>query len=227
MDKIINALTKNFLLLVFSLFLTHALSAQQSAKDLFINMPDSVCPLLTSVNRADCIDFLESNMRARVENRFRKTSEMTSLSKDFIEVKMTENSTWQMKVLPVNDSTQVICVVSTVCAPVCDSDIQFYSDHWQLLPRTTYLPFELSASDFLLPGVDVDTSLFVSAWEAVDMQLLKIDLNKENNHLTFTLSTLEYIEKEKAEKLLPFLRQSIVYDWNNQQFLPLQTSVDE
>lgn len=31
----------------------------QEAKTLFVNMPDSLLPLLTSVNRADCIDFLE------------------------------------------------------------------------------------------------------------------------------------------------------------------------
>ena len=112
MDKIINALTKNFLFLVFSLFLTHALSAQQSAKDLFINMPDSVCPLLTSVNRAACIDFLESNIRASVVNRFRKTSQMTSLSKAFIDVKMTETRTWHMIVIHVYDSTLLTFFVS-------------------------------------------------------------------------------------------------------------------
>ena len=32
----------------------------QEAKTFFKNMPDSLSPLLTAVNRADCIDFLES-----------------------------------------------------------------------------------------------------------------------------------------------------------------------
>ena len=40
-----------------------SLSAQL-AKTCFTNMPDSLSPLLTAVNRADFIDFLESKMKA-------------------------------------------------------------------------------------------------------------------------------------------------------------------
>ena len=41
----------------------------QTAKDCFKAMPDSLTPLLTEVNKADCIDFLESKMKAEVTNR--------------------------------------------------------------------------------------------------------------------------------------------------------------
>ena len=44
---------------------TCSLQAQE-AKTFFKNMPDSLSPLLTAVNRADCIDFLESKMKAEV-----------------------------------------------------------------------------------------------------------------------------------------------------------------
>ncbi len=56
-------------------------------------MPDSLSPLLTKVNREDCIDFLESKMKAQVENRFGKKSEMTDLSKDYIRMQMSAQST--------------------------------------------------------------------------------------------------------------------------------------
>ena len=42
----------------------------QEAKAVFVNMPDSLSPLLTKVNREDCIDFLESKMRTSIRNRF-------------------------------------------------------------------------------------------------------------------------------------------------------------
>lgn len=79
------------------LFASNTLWAQE-AKTLFVNMPDSLSPLLTKVNREDCIDFLESKMKAQVENRFGKKSEMTDLSKDYIRMQMSSQSTWQMKV---------------------------------------------------------------------------------------------------------------------------------
>ena len=81
----------------------------QEAKTCFKNMPDSICPLLSAVNRADFIDFLESKMKAEVTNSFGGKSEMTELSPDYIHVKMTPQSSWQMKLLSINDSTKVIC----------------------------------------------------------------------------------------------------------------------
>lgn len=53
----------------------------QEAKTCFKNMPDSICPLLSAVNRADFIDFLESKMKAEVTNSFGGKSEMTEAGK--------------------------------------------------------------------------------------------------------------------------------------------------
>ena len=111
---------------LFSLTSLHA----QEAKTLFVNMPDSLSPLLTKVNRADCVDFLESKMKALVENRFGKKSEMTELGKDYIRMQMSPQTTWQMKVLVLNDTTNIICTISTACAPACDSSIRFYTTDW-------------------------------------------------------------------------------------------------
>ena len=107
----------------------------QEAKTCFKNMPDSICPLLSAVNRADFIDFLESKMKAEVTNSFGGKSEMTELSPDYIHVKMTPQSSWQMKLLPINDSTKVICVVATVCA------IRQTGRSWLLRPTCRHCPF--------------------------------------------------------------------------------------
>ena len=71
-------------------------------------MPDSLTPLLTEVNKADCIDFLESKMKAEVTNRLGQKSEMTELAPDYIRMQMTSRSFWQMKMLNVNDSTRCV-----------------------------------------------------------------------------------------------------------------------
>ena len=182
------------------LFASTALWAQE-AKTLFVNMPDSLSPLLTKVNREDCIDFLESKMKAQVENRFGKKSEMTDLSKDYIRMQMSSQSTWQMKVLALNDSTNVICTVSTACAPACDSSIRFYTDDWKPLTASLYIVYE-----------------FDEARRSADILLMKADFNKENTELTVTLATPDYMSTETAEKLKPFLRRPIVYHWKNGAF---------
>lgn len=196
-----------------------ALQAQE-AKTCFKNMPDSLCPLLSAVNRADFIDFLESKMKAEVTNNFGGKSEMTELSPDYIRVQMTPQSTWQMKLLPVNDSTKVICTVSTVCAPACDSHINFYTTDWKELPAASYLPALPAMDDFILQAPDtVDIYDYQAARRQADMLLVKTDLSAKDAALTFTFTTPDYMEKEAAEKLKPFIRRPIAYTWSQGRFI--------
>ena len=51
-----NKITHTIAFFIIGLF-TFVSSQAQEAKTLFINVPDSLCPLLTKVNREDCIDF--------------------------------------------------------------------------------------------------------------------------------------------------------------------------
>ena len=132
----INKLVITIFFSAVGLFVSTALQAQE-AKTLFVNMPDSLSPLLTKVNREDCIDFLESKMKAQVENRFGKKSEMTDLSKDYIRMQMSAQSTWQMKVLALNDSTNVICTVSTVEIIMKHNSLKFLFIAASISIRTT------------------------------------------------------------------------------------------
>ena len=212
--KLAKNLTLSFLLFIV-LGVTTAYA--QEAKKVFINMPDSLSPLLTSVNRADLVDFLESKMKAQVENRFGNKSEMTDLGKDYIRIQMTPQTTWQMKLLALNDTTRVICTISTACAPVCDSSIQFYSIDWNPLPTNHFISMPAMADFFITSDSTVDFE-FNSVRSQIDMALMKIDLSKANDELKVTLTTAEYIEKEMAEKLKPFLRHPFVYYWKSGTF---------
>ena len=200
----INKLVITIFFSAVGLFASTALWAQE-AKTLFVNMPDSLSPLLTKVNREDCIDFLESKMKAQVENRFGKKSEMSS------------QSTWQMKVLALNDSTNVICTVSTACAPACDSSIRFYTDDWKPLTASLFITLPVMG-DFLNTPDSAGVYEFDEARRSADILLMKADFNKENAELTVTLTTPDYMSTETAEKLKPFLRRPLVYHWKNGAF---------
>ena len=66
---------RKVLLIVVSVLCGISASAQDM-KSVFIAMPDSITPLVTKVNKEDCVDFLDSNMKAEVKNRFDGTAEM-------------------------------------------------------------------------------------------------------------------------------------------------------
>lgn len=211
---------KKWNLLLLLVFVGAGVLSAQEAKTCFVNMPDSLSPLLSSVNRADFIDFLGSKMKAEVTNNFGGKSEMTELSPDYIRVKMTEQSYWQMKLLPVNDSTKVICTVSTVCAPACDSHINFYTTDWKELPSSSYLPALPAINDFIAGIPDtVDVYEYQEACRQADILLMKADLSAEDSKLTFTFTTPDYMEKKAAEKLKPFLRRPVSYSWSRGRFI--------
>lgn len=195
----------------------------QEAKQAFVNMPDSLIAALTKINREDCIDFLESNMKAQVKNRFDRQSEMTKLTADYIAMTLTPRSSVELKLLPVTDSVKVICFVRTVCSDACDSRVAFYTTDWQELPVEKYLQLPVMA-DFLPDSIStqaVDT--LGGTWENLrakaDMLLMKAALAEEELILNFDYTTLNYMNKEDAEKLRPYLKANpICYEWKNGKF---------
>ena len=190
----------------------------QNMKSVFVAMPDSVTPLLTKVNREDCIDFLDSNMKAVVKNRFGNVAEMKVLTDDYVLMQTSEVGTLEMKLLPLADSTKVICMVKTVNVPVADSSVRLYtSDCSQQLDVKEFLQLP-SMDAFFLPNDSLKDEAILTRKKA-DMHLMKAQLSKEDTSLTFTYTTPDYLNEEDREKLLPHLRKEpIVLRWSEGKF---------
>jgi hypothetical protein len=189
----------------------------QDMRGVFISMPDSVAPLLTKVNREDCVDFLDSNMKAVVRNRFDKESELKTLTKDYLLMQMTATSTMEIKLLPMNDSVKVVCVVRTVQTDVPDSDVRFYDTMWKELPADDY--FSLPTEDaFYLPTDSIDEEL-VKVRKKADMYLVKYSLSSERPVLEAEYTTPDYLNEEDRKELLKYLRKEpLVLEWKNGRF---------
>jgi hypothetical protein len=190
----------------------------QDMKSVFVAMPDSVTPLLTKVNREDCIDFLDSNMKAVVKNRFGNVAEMKVLTDDYVLMQTSEVGTLEMKLLPLADSTKVICMVKTINIPVADSSVRFYTSDWsQQLDVKEFLQLP-SMDAFFLPNDSLKDEAILTRKKA-DMHLMKAQLSKEDTSLTFTYTTPDYLNEEDREKLLPHLRKEpIVLRWSEGKF---------
>jgi len=190
----------------------------QEMKDVFIQMPDSVSGVLTKVNRADCVDFLASNMKAQVTNRYNRQSELKVLTKDYLLLQATPQSLWEMKLLPVNDSTKIVCFIRSVCAPVCDSRVEFYTTDWKPLVRSEYLKPPM-ADSFFLPTDSLHTDRLALLRKEADLTFLKASLSPDNASLSYTYTTMDFVRKETAEKLRPYLRPlPLRYEWNGVRF---------
>lgn len=205
------------LIIVVSVLCGMSASAQDM-KSVFIAMPDSITPLLTKVNKEDCVDFLDSHMKAEVKNRFDGTAEMKVLTEDYTLVQTSEIGTLEMKLLPVNDSTKVVCMVKTVCASGCDSDVRFYASDWSKeLNAASFLQRPLADAFFLPNDTLSDEGIFIR--KKADMHLMKASLSKDAPTLTFIYTTPDYLNQEDKEKLLPHLRnEPVVLEWKDGKF---------
>lgn len=190
------------------LLLSFGLKAQE-AKALFNTAPESLLPLLTAVNKADFIDFLDSNMQAKVKNRLGTTSQMTDLTEDYVRIQMTENSVWEMKRFSTADSTNVICVVSTACAPVCDSAVRFFSADWKELPASQFLQ-KPDLTAFLHRPDSISDKEYVDLISKLDVVLVNASLSKDESSITFTLTTPQYLGETEAKKYDGMLKPVVV-----------------
>ena len=208
---------RTLLLMVVSFWGVVSVSAQ-NMKSVFLAMPESITPLLTQVNKEDCVDFLDSNMKAEVKTRFGGTAEMKVLTEDYVFMQTTPSSTLEMKLFPVNDTTKVVCLVKTVCASACDSEIYFYTSDWKKnLLTKDFLQKPKSESFYLSNDSVSEESVLVR--KKADMYLLKASLSKDDDSLTFVYSTPDYLDKEDKEKLLLQLRQEpIILRWQDGKF---------
>lgn len=180
-----------------------------------VAMPDSVMPLLTKNNRLDFIDFYDAKMEAVATNRMEGKSRMDVLTDDFIRINYTKTTDVEMKLLPLNDTTDILCMVTTVKASVNDSRIAFFDAQWQPLDATTYIN-EPRMEDFR-STMQGDSAAW--AWSKLDIFFRTYHLSAEETGLKCVLTTTDYLSEEDRAEVAPYLRQApITYLWNDGKF---------
>lgn len=192
----------------------------QDLRSCFVDMPDSLSVLLTKVNREDFGDFLDSKMKAEVKNRFGRMSEMKTLTSDYLDLQLSAGSRVEMKLLPLNDSVKVICVVHTYSGPVEDSKVSFYDTKWQELPAARFLALPTEDA-FYQPAVSpTDEETLRNLRAKADQFLCRAQLSETDSTLSFTYTTPRYLDEETARQLKPYLRATpIIYRWKDGRFV--------
>ena len=209
---------KRFFFLVAALSGWQFLSAQ-AMRDVFAAMPDSVLGVMTKNNRLDCIDFIENDMEAKVRNRFDGYSVLKELTLDYLDLQLTSCCEVEMKLLPVTDSLNCICLVRTYAGPVQESTVTFYTQQWEKLPAEECLVWP-DYADFWLTNDTMDAAEVGRLQKLQDMRFVKASLQPDDMRLTFTLQPGE-VEKEEAGRMQAVLRP-LTYEWDGHRCRAMQ-----
>lgn len=108
-------------------------------------MPFSLLPSLSENNRLDMIDFIDSKLKAEVDNLLGGKSEMTALSDDSISIKVSD--ALQMSILllkpaqPTDSVCQIICVGQTYGTDSISLSTKFdyYTNKWAKVDAAPFL----------------------------------------------------------------------------------------
>jgi hypothetical protein len=177
--------------------------------DIFVRVPDSLVQTLDKDLRTTLIDFwADENKNAIVRNNLGGQSELKELSDDYLFLQTSTGNSIEIKMLPINEYYNILCLVNTGCAPACDSGISFYTVDWKSLKNSYFPPITESAFFKSNPTDSCSDKI-----ESLDMHPIKLALNKDNLKLTATYSIGQYLNKEDFENLKPCLQESISFDW--------------
>ncbi len=125
---------------LFASVIGQASAQELKMSDVFRQMPDSLMPYLTTNNRLDFIDFMDSGMKAEVTNMVGGVSEMTALTSDSLSIRMSQALRVDMLLLtlpePIDSISQVVVMAETflVDSLYGETVSRMYSADWKPLP---------------------------------------------------------------------------------------------
>lgn len=202
---------------MISLVCFQAVSAQRM-RDVFAQMPDSILEIMTKNNRLDCIDFIENQMESKVRNRFDGHTVLKAMTEDYLDLQLTKSCRVEMKLLPVADSVNWLCVVRTYSGPVEESSVTMYTPEWRKLPEQEWLPWRPEMADFWTANDSVSTEEIVRLQHLQDMHFVEVSLSPDTCKLVFVLQPGE-VDAKEAERMRPVLRP-VMLGWDGKCFRP-------
>ncbi len=127
--------------LIVTLIASSSFAQELTIRDVLRQMPDSLMPYLSTNNRLDFLDFLDSGMKAEVKNQFDGVSAMTALTSDSLSIRMNAALSVEMLLLkldqPLDTISHVLVFAETFKADSVygDKSIRYFTTDWQQIRK--------------------------------------------------------------------------------------------
>lgn len=203
------------ILLVFAICSTAQTIETPSFKNILVQIPDSLLPILSKVNREDLIDFKANNMKAVVNNRLGGDTELVTLDDGYLFLKLTESTDLEMKLLFYQNKL-IVGVIKTVKAPLADSSIRFYNLNWQDITDSISFP-SITIDNFIVNSnlLKESDELQMSLKSAIRIFLKSYHFNPTSTNIAVELTSLEDLTKEEKAALSKLFRPQLTLIWTD------------
>lgn len=199
-----------------TLFLAINFLSAQKIDQYYVAMPDVLNPVIGKQQRLELLEYFKAEMGDSIENRFGNQTHVLSLDtlNNHILVQNTDVSTFEMMLFE-NAGDTIIGIIKTVCAPICQSTIEFYNQQWQKrsdMPFTFPKASEWINADKLKEAGRNDKELR----NMLSTSFVSLTFNNKTKEIVAKNNSLEFLEKEQREELTPMLNDTnFVYQYKN------------
>lgn len=213
----------------------------QTVRDLWLSMPPSLAPYLSTSLRTQCLDFYDMHTDAQTDNALKGKSRIDTLTSTFLAATLSKAHTLQMKLLPASGSgsgsasasasgsgssmvsasvsssslsscDSVLCVVRSWDGPKRDSEVQLFDRQWKPLQA----PLTFSADSFVCRPDTMSEERFSRLVALLDPIMFSVSLSPAENVLLVKLSpVVPNPEDEKAIEQI-FVQRKL--KWNGKTF---------
>lgn len=202
--------------------------AQISLRDVWLSMPDGMIPYLNKNLRLEHLDFVDMGVKSEVNHQLNGVSVMDTLTADYTHITLSKSSSLELRLLPVNDSTKIICMVRTFKAPAEESVIRFYDIDWNLLTDDYGLEkiknqdntdTEFLLSSFVQRPDTLSTERFEELCKLIEPVMVSASFDVAEPVLTFRLSVPLAVPDDR-EQLKSILRPRR-FKWDGKVFVEI------
>ena len=204
-------------LLIISILFSFTTLFSQNIISAFEIIPDEHLIQIDPNRRKDLIDLKKSNKPAVTTNKLGGVSELEVLTDDYIKLKLSNNSYFELKQFHKGDDS-ILCIIKTVCASVCDSEITFYNSVWQKLNTDEYFqkpPIEMFVQD----EYSNNDSILNIVRDQIDFTLLKLGFTEDDNNLNIEMDLKNTLPEENYKIISPFIKENpLQFTWKEGKF---------
>lgn len=211
----------------------------QTVRDLWLSMPPSLAPYLSTSLRTQCLDFYDMHTDAQTDNALKGKSRIDTLTSTFLAATLSKAHTLQMKLLPASGSgsasasasgsgssmvsasgsssslsscDSVLCVVRSWDGPKRDSEVQLFDRQWKPLQ----VPLTFSADSFVCRPDTMSEERFSRLVAMLDPIMFSVSLSPAENVLLVKLSPV--VPNPEDEKAIEQILVQRKLKWNGKTF---------
>lgn len=189
----------------------------QTAEKLFLSIPESILLTLSGTSRLELVELYKGGLTAAVENQMGDSCFLLRMTDDYLQIQERKSSL-ELVVLSMMNDSKVICLIHTVCAPLCDSNLDFYTVNWKKLNTHVFIT-PAGKAQFIRDDVNRDEQSVRNALIPLDISLMQFHYNPDSHELLQYYHTPQYLSADDREKAMLYLKDApLVFKWNQIRF---------